>query len=287
MNKTQSGTPTYIIGEIGINHNGDMDMVKKLIDVASVAGFDAVKFQKRTPDLCVPEDQKQVLRQTPWGQMPYIEYKKRIEFGTRDYNKISRYCKEKGIEWSASPWDLDSAEFLTKYNLPWVKIASASITDLELVRYCAISFPKLIISTGMSSADQIETAIKSIRRYKDPKDVTVLHCNSSYPAPVGDLNLNHIITMGQSRLFEDMTIGYSGHEYGLSPTISTVALGARVVERHITLDKGLWGSDQSCSLEPHAMFKLVRGIRELELSLGSYNKIVTDDELAKAKTLRK
>lgn len=277
---------TYIIGEIGINHNGDMSVVEKLIDIASVAGFDAVKFQKRNPDKCVPEHQKQQQRDTPWGEMSYIDYKKRTEFGSREYNKIDKYSREKDIQWSASPWDLDSAEFLTKYKLPWVKIPSACITNLELLRYCAISFPKLIISTGMSSMEQIELAIESIRRYKNPADVTVLHCNSSYPAPIEHLNLNHILTMKQNPLYRGMTIGYSGHEYGLSPSISTVALGARCVERHITIDKSMWGSDQSCSLEPHAMFKLVRGIRELEQALGSYDKIVTDDELNKSKSLR-
>lgn len=134
---------TYIIGEIGINHNGDMSVVKKLIDIASVAGFDAVKFQKRNPDKCVPEHQKQQQRDTPWGEMSYIDYKKKTEFGSREYNIINKYSREKGIQWSASPWDLDSAEFLTKYKLPWVKIPSACITNLELLRYCAISFPQI------------------------------------------------------------------------------------------------------------------------------------------------
>lgn len=278
---------TYIIGEIGINHNGDMDMVKRLIDVASCAGFDAVKFQKRNPDVCVPESQKQVQRQTPWGQMPYIEYKKKLEFGKRDYNTIDRYCREKNIDWSASPWDIDSAEFLADYNLPWVKIASASITDLSLVKYCALLFPHVIMSTGMSTAEQVEQAVNELLKYRSPKEITLLHCNSSYPAPVADLNLNYITTMMNNPLYNDMSIGYSGHEYGLTPTISTVALGATVIERHITLDKGMWGSDQACSLEPHAMFKLVRGVRELEEALGhGYNKLFTEQEQTKARTLR-
>tara|TARA_R110002167_G_scaffold72941_4_gene204727 strand:+ start:715 stop:1566 length:852 start_codon:yes stop_codon:yes gene_type:complete len=279
---------TYIIGEIGINHNGDMDIVKRLIDVASCAGFDAVKFQKRTPELCVPDKQKNVIRDTPWGSMRYIEYKKKIEFGKREYNTIDKYCISKGIAWSASPWDLDSAEFLSDYNLPWVKIASASITDMTLLKYSAIQFPKLILSTGMSTIEQVDQAVHNVLRYKAPEDITLLHCNSSYPAPISDLNLKYITNMQNNPVYKGMSFGYSGHEYGLTPTIATIALGATVVERHITLDKGMWGSDQSCSLEPHAMFKLVRGIRELEEALGTgNNKIVTDDELIKSKTLRK
>ena len=274
----------YIIGEIGINHNGDMDVVERLIDLAAVAGFDAVKFQKRTPAICVPKSMRNVIRDTPWGQMTYMSYKNRVEFSRREYNHIAKYCKAKDVQWSASPWDLPSAEFLKQYDLPWVKIASASLTDLELLRYCAITFPKIIISTGMSDQGQIDEAIKNIARYRDMRDVTILHCNSSYPAPVEDLNLNYIHRLKE--LYPTATIGYSGHEYGLTPTISTVALGAIVIERHITLDKGMWGTDQSCSLEPHAMFKLVRGIRELEDSLGSYEKVVTEDELSKAATLR-
>ena len=278
---------TYIIGEIGINHNGDMDVVKRLIDVASCAGFDAVKFQKRNPDACVPEEQKQVQRQTPWGQMPYIDYKRKLEFGKREYNTIDKYCKSKNIEWSASPWDLDSAEFLTNYDLPWVKLASASITDLELVRYVSRKFSHVIMSTGMSTTRQVDQACQVLLETKAPEDITLLHCNSSYPAPVSDLNLNYITTMGNEPLYNGMSIGYSGHEYGLTPTISTVALGASVIERHITLDKGMWGSDQSCSLEPHAMFKLVRGVRELESALGhGYTKLFTETEQVKADTLR-
>lgn len=277
---------TYIIGEIGINHNGDMSIVERLIDIAACAGFNAVKFQKRNPDICVPEKQKSIIRETPWGKMSYIDYKYRMEFDKDQYDHISKYCKMKGIEWSASPWDLDSAEFLHDYNLPWVKIASACITDLEIVRYCSITFDHIIISTGMSTQKQIDTAIENILRYKSPNKITLLHCNSEYPAPVKDLNLNYINTLKSRRKFKNINIGYSGHEYGLTSTISTVAMGAKCVERHITLDKGMWGSDQSCSLEPHAMFKLVRGVRELELALGSSNKIVSPGEIAKAKTLR-
>lgn len=275
---------TYIIGEIGINHNGEMSVVKKLIDIASVAGFDAVKFQKRTPDICVPEHQKSKLRDTPWGTMSYLNYKKKIEFGYDEYLEIDSYCKEKNIEWSASPWDCESASFLADFNIPWVKIASASITDHDLVKTCASFFNKLIISTGMSNMSHVEHAVQIAIETNPQCELIIMHCNSSYPAPVDELNLNVIKTL--SVRYPEVTIGYSGHEYGLVTTMATVAMGARCIERHITLDKGMWGSDQSCSLEPHAMFKLVRGIRELEQALGSYEKVITPGELEKMKTLR-
>jgi N-acetylneuraminate synthase len=279
------GNSTYIIGEIGINHNGDLGVVKRLIDIAVVAGFDAVKFQKRNPNKCVPGHQKKVMRQTPWGQMPYIDYKRRVEFGRREYNAIDRYCMQKGIEWSASPWDTDSVDFLADYDLPWVKIASASITDSKLINSVGTTFENVIISTGMSTEKQIDNAIRNTAMHMSLARIAILHCNSSYPAPVKDLNLNYITKLKE--MYPECTIGYSGHEYGLGPSIAAVALGAKVIERHITLDKGMWGTDQACSLEPHAMFKLVRGIRELELALGKDEKIVTEDELEKAKSLRK
>lgn len=281
-----SKKPVYIIGEIGINHNGDIKIAERLIDIAACAGFSAVKFQKRNPDVCVPESQKNTSKDTPWGTMSYLEYKKRTEFGKREYNKIDSYCRKKGIHWSASPWDLDSAEFLSKYNLPWVKIASASILDLELLRYCAITFEKLILSTGMSTYEQVLTAVNNCKRYMDPSNITLLHCNSSYPTPVEEINLNIIKSYQEDPNFEGINIGYSGHEYGIVSTISSVAMGVSCIERHITLDKGMWGSDHSCSLEPHAMFKLVRGIRELEIALGSSEKKITSSEHAKIKTLR-
>ena len=264
-----------------------MDVVMRLIDVAKCAGFDAVKFQKRDPDVCVPESQKQLPRDTPWGEMSYIDYKKRIELGKREYNKIATYCAKKNIDWSASPWDLNSAEFLKQYKLPWVKIASASMTDMELLRYCAITFDKLILSTGMCTYDQIVRAVRNCKRYMPPENITILHCNSSYPTPVDEMNLNVIKSYKLDPEFKHMKIGYSGHEYGIVTTIATVAMGAQCIERHVTLDKGMWGSDQSCSLEPHAMFKLTRGIRELELALGSYDKEVTESEYSKLKSLRR
>lgn len=272
---------TYIIGEIGINHNGDLQKAKDLIKIASSAGFSAVKFQKRNPIKSTPDHQKSKQKDTPWGKMSYLEYKFKIEFNKKEYDEIDFYCKQNNIEWSASPWDIDSAIFLQKYNLPWVKIASASLTNLDLLNYCSDNFKKIIMSTGMSTEKEVEKAYKILT--KNNIDVVVLHCNSEYPTPPDKVNLNYINTLKSK--FPKSDIGYSGHEYGLTTTICSVAMGARYVERHITLDKTMWGSDQMVSVEPHGMFKLCRGIRELELALGSNIKIFSKKELAKRQTL--
>ena len=275
---------TYLISEIGINHNGSLDVAKQLIDISAIAGFSAVKFQKRNPDVCVPEHQKSVEKDTPWGNMTYLEYKYKVEFGKDEYDEIDRYCKKKGIDWSASPWDEDSIDFLSDYKLPWVKIASASITEEDVLRKCAKIFPKIIMSTGMSTEEEIDRAV-SVLESANCESICILHCNSSYPAPAEDLNLNYIREL--KKKYPKHQIGYSGHEYGLTSSIASVALGAEVVERHVTLDKSMWGSDQLCSVEPHGMFKLARGIKELELALGDGIKVVTEDEKKKRKTLRK
>lgn len=275
---------TYLISEIGINHNGSMDVAKKLIDISALAGFNAVKFQKRNPDVCVPEHQKNIEKDTPWGTMTYLEYKYKVEFEKEEYDEIDAYCKSRGIDWSASPWDEDSIDFLSDYKLPWVKIASASITEEDVLRKCAKIFPKIIMSTGMSTEEEIDRAV-SVLESANCESICILHCNSSYPAPVEDLNLNYIRKL--KKKYPKHQIGYSGHEYGLTSSIASVALGAEVVERHVTLDKSMWGSDQLCSVEPHGMFKLARGIKELELALGDGIKVVTEDEKKKRKTLRK
>lgn len=275
---------TYVIAEIGINHNGDLNTCKKLINLSAACGFDAVKFQKRNPDKCVPEEQKSKMRDTPWGRMSYLDYKKKIEFGEDEYNEIEKLCTDLGIDWSASPWDNDSVDFLNNYALKWVKIPSALIKDLEYVKYVGNHFTHVILSTGASTHKDVIDAYEVLAE-SSCYHVDVLHCNSSYPAPVEDLNLRCIQTLKMS--FPQSNVGYSGHEYGLMTTIASVALGSQIIERHVTLDKGMWGSDQSCSLEPHAMFKLVRGVRELEYALGDDIKTITDAELEKIKTLRK
>ena len=264
---------TYIIAEIGINHNGDLDIAKKLIDVASLTGCDAVKFQKRNPDVCVPEHQKGVMRETPWGEMTYLEYKYRMEFGQDEYDEIDAYCVEKGVEWSASPWDLDSLRFLEQYDLPWIKIPSAMLTKDDLLRECAKTGKKIIFSVGMSNLEEIDHAVNILR--EENSDFAMLHCNSTYPAPLEELNLKCIQTLKERYNCE---VGYSGHEFRLGTTVASVYLGATILERHITLDRTMWGSDHLASVEPQGLIKLVKGVRELETALGDGHKVVTEGE---------
>ena len=272
---------TYIIAEIGINHNGSLDTAKKLIDVAAVAGCDAVKFQKRNPDICVPEHQKQKIRETPWGNIPYIDYKYKVEFEKEEYDEIDRYCKERGIEWSASPWDLDSLNFLDQYDIPFIKIPSAMLTNEELIKKSAQTGKKIILSTGMSTMEEVNQAV--VWLLSEQAEFALLHCNSAYPAPLEDLNLSCIKTLKDTYKCE---VGYSGHEFRLGTTVAAVYLGATILERHITLDRSMWGSDHLSSIEPQGLIKLVRGVRELEAAFGDGVKRVTDGELPSRKKLR-
>lgn len=275
------GEPVYVIGEIGINHNGELSNAIALIDAAKAAGMDAVKFQKRTPEICTPRDQWDIERDTPWGRMTYIEYRHRVEFGEQEYRTIDEYCREVGIDWFASPWDVPSVEFLNQFNPPAHKIASASLTDDELLRAARASGRTVILSTGMSTADQIRHAVEVL----GSRNAVLLHANSTYPAPPEQLNLRVINTlMGE---YPNVPVGYSGHEVGLQSTLAAVALGACVVERHITLDRAMWGSDQSASVEPEGMRRLVRDIRVLEAALGDGIKQVYPGELAAMKKLRR
>ena len=284
MTKKSSTPKVYIIAEIGINHNGNMNVAKQLIDIAKVAGCNAVKFQKRNPDVCVPEHQKSIQRETPWGKMSYLEYKYKVEFGQKEYDEINQYCKDKEIAWSASPWDLDSLHFLNQYDLPFIKIPSALLTDLRLVEESARTNKKLIISTGMSTLDEIDQSVEAIKKGNPNCDFSILHCNSSYPAPNEDLNLNCITTLKERY---NCQVGYSGHEFGLTTTIASICLGATIIERHITLDRTMWGTDQMCSVEPQGLIKLVRGINELSLALGDGIKRVTKTEKKIKEKLRK
>ena len=274
----------YIIAEIGINHNGDLNIAKKLIDIAKVAGCDVVKFQKRNPDICVPEHQKTVMRDTPWGRMSYLDYKYKVEFGQNEYDEIDIYCKERNIHWSASPWDLASLDFLNQYDIPFIKIPSALITNLELLKATAETGKKIIISTGMSTMDDVDNAVNAIKSKNSNADFALLHCNSSYPAPNKDLNLRCIQTLKEKYNCE---VGYSGHEFGLTTTIASICLGATIIERHITLDRTMWGTDQMCSVEPQGLIKLVRGVRELNSALGDGIKVVTETEIPIREKLRK
>jgi N-acetylneuraminate synthase len=266
-----------IIAEIGINHNGSVELAKKIIAVSAAAGCDYVKFQKRNPDVCVPEDQKLKVRSTPWGEMTYIDYKKKIEFEKEQYDEIDKFCKQLGIKWFASAWDLSSLDFLKRYS-DVVKIPSALITNEELLLNARKKFDFLLISTGMSTESEVENAVK----ISNP-DV-IFHTNSSYPSKVEDLNLNYIKHLKNKF---NRTVGYSGHEFGLVTTFATVPLGVEWIERHVTLDREMWGSDQKSSVEPSGIYKLVKGIRDIEKSLGSIGpRVICKEELEKKKSLR-
>ena len=272
---------TYFIGEIGINHNGDMQIAKKLIDAVNACGWDCAKFQKRNPDVCVPEHQKSVIRETPWGTMTYLEYKHRIEFGDEEFDIINNYCAEKPIDWTASVWDLDSLEFLLGYDVPFLKIPSALITETDLVKESARSDKPMIISTGMSTLREVDDAVENVLKYND--NLVIMHTNSSYPTPKNELNLNLIPAL-KNRY--GCTIGYSGHEEDLEPTVLAIALGAKVIERHITLSHDMWGTDQKASLEVHAMHMLKKRCKDVDIILGSSEKVVTESEISIRKKLR-
>ncbi len=274
------GHPVFIVAEIGINHNGDMAIAKKLIDVAAAAGVDAVKFQKREPDICVPEDQKQVMRETPWGVMSYLDYRRRLEFGRREYAEIDRYCREKGIIWFASCWDLPSLEFIDKFDPVCHKVASANLTDDDLIRAMDKRGKPIILSTGMSTWEEIEHAVALIRH----SPLIITHNTSTYPCPPRELNLKMITTL--KKRFA-CPIGYSGHEVGLQTTYAAVALGVNLVERHVTLDRHMWGSDHLASVESTGLFRLVRDIRIVEAALGDGIKRVYESELGNMVRLRR
>ena len=271
-NKINNSDRVYFIGEIGINHNGDINLAKKIILEAKKAGFSSVKFQKRNPDLSTPEDVKQRIRETPWGDMTYIDYKHKIEFGKREYDEIAKYCKELEINWFASCWDIDSLNFLLGYNPPVLKLASASITDKELLNAHVATGLPIIMSTGMSTMEEIKKAHKIL----NSNPLAILHTTSTYPCPPEELNLNMIKTLINE--FPNNPIGYSGHESGLSTSIAAAVLGAKIIERHITIDRALWGTDQSASLGIEGMNKLVGSISKIIVSLGDGVKKVYESE---------
>ena len=275
---------TYIIAEIGINHNGSIDEAKKLINMAKKNDCDAVKFQKRNPDICVPEHQKNIVRDTPWGQMTYLDYKYKIEFGKNEFDEIDLYCKQKNIDWFASAWDIDSQKFLQQYNLKYNKIASALLTDKDLVEIVAKEKRHTFISTGMSTMDQIDEAVEIFRLYNCP--FTIMACTSTYPCDVSECNVKFIQTL-KEQYQDSIGVGYSGHEKGLLPTTLAVALGATVIERHITLDRTNWGSDHAASLGPDGLERLCRDIRNVPKILGNGVKKVYDSEKPIMKKLRR
>ena len=269
------------VAEIGLNHNGDINIARKLIKGAKLAGADVVKFQKRNPDKCVPDNQKNKLRDTPWGIMPYIDYKRKIEFGKNEYDEIDRYCKELDIEWTTSIWDLDSLDFIMQYNVPFIKIPSALITDTNLLYEVRNTFKPVIISTGMSTLYEVANAVKILTN----RDLTIMHCNSSYPTPDNELNLNAIQTL--QKLFPKHIIGYSGHETGIHPTIIAFLLGAKVIERHITLDKSMWGTDQKASIDIKELTELISALNNMPSWFGNGSISITQSEWTVKNKLRK
>jgi N-acetylneuraminate synthase len=278
--KIGDGHPTYLVAEIGINHNGSVDIAKALIDVAEKNGVDAVKFQKRTPELCVPPDQRNHMRETPWGYITYLEYRYKLEFGLNEYQEIDRYCKQKNIPWFASVWDEPSVDFLQQFDPICYKIPSASLTDKNLLLHARETGLPIILSTGMSTMEQIKGAVKVLGK----ENLLITHATSTYPCDPEELNLKMIQTLREKF---SCPIGYSGHEVGLIPTVVAVAMGASLVERHITLDRAMWGSDQAASVEPGGVERLVKYIRVTEQALGDGIKRVYESEMSSLRKLRR
>ena len=272
-----------IIAEAGQNHNGSLDLALKLIDAAVEAGADFVKFQKREPRISTPRDQWDKMRSTPWGEMTYIEYREHIELTKADYDFIDSYCKGVGIPWTASAWDLPSVDFLEQYDIPFHKVASAKLTDDELLRKMCTYYRDIILSTGMSTVYEITHATRILEDESKCRRV-LLHCNSTYPCPNEDLNLRCILSMQAA--YPGFEVGYSGHETGLPTTVAAVALGAEWIERHITLDRAMWGTDQAASVEPQGFKRLVQYIRATEVALGDGVKRVTEGEMEPRRRLR-
>jgi N-acetylneuraminate synthase len=274
------GHPTYIIAEIGINHNGDLDVAKDMILTAKETGVDAVKLQKRTPELCVPKEQRDIMRETPWGYITYMEYRERMEFGEAEYREIDNLCKELKIDWFVSVWDEPSVDFMETFDPICYKLPSAALTDHDLLRKVRGTGRPMIVSTGMSTADQIVEAVEVIGQ----DDLIVTHSTSTYPCDPMELNLKMILTLKEQF---SCPIGYSGHEVGLITSVVAMSMGACVVERHFTLDRSMWGSDQSASVEPGGFRKLVKYIRVTEMALGDGVKRVYESEKSSMKKLRR
>lgn len=271
----------YIIAEIGLNHNGDIEIAKQLINVAASAGCNAVKFQKRTPEVCVPDDQKNIERDTPWGRMSYLDYRYKVEFEKEEYLIIDEYCKKKNIEWFVSTWDNESVDQMEDIGVCGYKVPSACITDLGMLNRLNKTNKPIIISTGMSTLEEIDVAAKSF----NSDLLSILHCTSSYPCNNDEVNLNMIHEL--KKMYPENVIGYSGHESGLQISVAAVAMGAKIIERHITLDRTMWGSDQAASVEPEGLRKLVRDIRVVESALGDGKKVIYESEKSSREKLRR
>lgn len=274
------GEPVYVVAEIGINHNGDPELAHELIDAAHRAGCDAVKFQKRTPEACVPPHMRERTRETPWGTLSYPEYRRRVELGEEAYREIHARCRELGLDWFASCWDEPSVDFIGRFDPPCFKVHSAAVTDRRLLERLRATGRPLVLSTGMSTAREIDAAVELL----EPAELLILHCTSTYPCPPEEINLSAIETL---RRQYSHPVGYSGHEEGLAPSVAAVALGACYVERHLTLDREMWGSDHEASLEPGELRRLVEKIRTLERAMGDGEKRVYPGERAARRRLRR
>lgn len=271
----------FLIGEVGINHNGSVALAKKIIFEAKKRGFNAVKFQKRNPDISVPDNKKEEIKSTPWGTITYLNYKKKIEFQKKEFDEINRYCKKIQIDWFASPWDLDSVKFLKQYKLKYNKVPSAMLTNHKLLNAIAKEKKITFISTGMSTMTDIRIAVNIFKKYKCK--FVLLHCVSTYPAEEKDLNLKMILTLKNKFKCD---IGYSGHEKSVNPSLYAAVLGAKYIERHITVDRTLWGTDQSASLELNGMSLLSELSSKINLILGDGQKRFLNDEKKKLKSMK-
>ena len=273
----------YLIAEIGINHNGNVEIARKLMDAVSATGWDCAKFQKRNPDVCVPEAQKTVMRSTPWGEMTYLDYKYRVEFGREEYDIINESAKSRSIKWTASVWDYDSLDFIVQNypDVPFLKIASATNGAKDFLEdACKTGIP-IAVSLGMSDLSQCDDIVNTLM--KNTNDFCIMHTNSAYPSPHVDLNLA-LIPFFKDRY--QCVVGYSGHEEDLEPTVIACALGAQVIERHVTLDHRMWGSDHACSLEVHAMDILRKRIDTVSEVIGTPVKRIFESELPFVKKLK-
>jgi N-acetylneuraminate synthase len=274
------GQAAYIVAEMGINHNGDLEIAKEMILAAHETGADAVKFQKRTPELCVPKEQRDIMRETPWGYISYMEYREKVEFGFEEYKVIDAFCRDLGIDWFASVWDEEAVDFMESFSPACYKVPSASLTDIGLLKKIRSTGRPMVLSTGMSTFDQIEKSVKEIGL----DNLALMHSTSAYPCDPMELNLRMLETLRERYT---CPIGYSGHEVGLITSVVAVALGACMVERHFTLDRAMWGGDQSASVEPGGFRKLVKYIRVTEMALGDGVKRVYDSEKSSLKKLRR
>ena len=282
-----AGHPVYVIAEIGINHNGSLELAKQLIKGAKEAGADAVKFQKRTPELCVPKEQWNQERDTPWGRIRYIEYRRLVEFGAEQYAEIDAYCRSLSIDWTASCWDEPSIDFIEQFAPPFYKMASASLTDRPLLRKARETGRPVMISTGMSTMEEIVRAVETLGTHdaEGRPNLMIAHSTSTYPCRIEELNLRMIATLLDA--YPGIPIGYSGHETGLAPSMAAVAMGACFLERHVTLDRAMWGTDQAASVELVGLERLIRDVRDIERSLGDGIKRVYESELGARQKLRR